>query len=425
MKSIFACVYLLATFTGREVSCDDPIVSTNLGRIKGTRLESRLGQHFHAFRGIRYAEPPIGDLRFQAPQPVKPWTGTFDATIDGPMCPQPDHNISEISEDCLRLNVYTKNLGASEKKPVLIYIHPGGFYALSGQSTTFAGPQSLMDRDIVFVAINYRLGSLGFMSTGTKDCPGNAGFKDQVLAFKWIRDHISNFGGDPNSVTQMGYSAGSMSTTLHLISPMSRNLFHKAIIMSASATSQWEVPEHQLFLAERQAEIFECPKSPIPEMVKCLKDVPAKNFGDNLKKMFDFSYNPVLLWTPIVEKYFGQERFLVENPTVAYKRGNFMRIPIMAGVTRDEFANSAVGELNYLFLSLFYNFCDILEILTNETLKQKLNENFEELAPILFLYERQTDRSKNITQLLRQKFLGTEDLTEENSLQGLNYVRKI
>lgn len=130
-----------------------------------------------------------------------------------------------------------------------------------------------MDRDIVFVAINYRLGILGFLSTGTKEAPGNNGLKDQVIALRWIRDHISKFGGDPNSVTLMGYSAGAMSTSMHLVSPMSRGLFHKAIVMSASVTMQWEIGSNQLDLAERQARLLNCSDDSIAGVVNCLKSV--------------------------------------------------------------------------------------------------------------------------------------------------------
>lgn len=101
-------------------------------------------------------------------------------------------------------------------------MHPGGFYALSGQSKNFAGPHGLMDRNIVMVTINYRLGALGMLSLGTKEYPGNAAFKDQVLAFKWIKKNIAHFGGDPDNVTLVGYSAGAVSITLHMVSPMSR-----------------------------------------------------------------------------------------------------------------------------------------------------------------------------------------------------------
>ncbi|GBP03030.1 Acetylcholinesterase [Eumeta japonica] len=158
------------------------------------------------------------------------------------MCPQPGLNNEDVSEDCLRVNIYTRELPSKITqmlKPVIVFIHPGGFYSLSGQSKNFAGRQYLMDRNIVLVTFNYRLGSLGFLSTGTKEAPGNLGLKDQVLLMRWLKLHISRFGGDSSSITLLGYGAGAISITLHMVSPMSRNLFHKAIVMSGSATGQW------------------------------------------------------------------------------------------------------------------------------------------------------------------------------------------
>lgn len=151
---------------------------------------------------------------------VKPWNGTLDAIRDPPKCPQPVDSAADISEDCLRLNVYTKNISSLANKPVIVFIHPGGFYENSGRSDEY-GPQYLIRRDIVLVTINYRLAALGFMSTGTKEAPGNNGMKDQVMALRWVQTHIQSFGGNPNSVTLLGYSAGGMSVTLHMVSPMS------------------------------------------------------------------------------------------------------------------------------------------------------------------------------------------------------------
>uniref|UniRef100_A0A182NP54 Carboxylic ester hydrolase n=1 Tax=Anopheles dirus TaxID=7168 RepID=A0A182NP54_9DIPT len=387
-----------------------PTVYTSHGAIEGKMLTSRLGKQFYAFRGIPYAQPPIEELRFRPPVPITvPWNGTYDATEDGPMCPQPIINSTyKVSEDCLRLNVYTSAIPSEtiRIKPcdVLVYIHPGGFYSLSGQSSTFAGPHTIMDHPIVFVTINYRLGSLGFMSTGTADCPGNAGLKDQVLALRWIKENIASFGGKSESVTLMGYSAGAMSTALHLISPMSKGLFHRAIIMSASPTAQWEVPNHQIELAQKQAILLGCDIKSIPVMIKCLREKSMDDFIGSLELMFTISWNPVLLWMPIVEPDFGQERFLDRNPTAAFQTGDFMRIPLIAGITKDEFAAPAVNFLR------------------NRTLRQELDENFDTLAPILFLFERHTPESLNISRMLRARFLGAAPLSLNNSLPGLNYL---
>lgn len=178
-----------------------------------------------------------------------------------------------MSEDCLRLNVYTRSASPQQKRPVIIYFHPGGYYELSAQSKTVAGPQHFLDRDIVLVTANYRLGILGFLATGTKDAPGNNGLKDQVHVFKWVRENIEKFGGDQESVTLMGYSAGSMSITMHLVSPMSQGLFHRAIVMSGSAAAQWEILSHQLDLAKKQARLLNCSDESVEDIMNCLRKV--------------------------------------------------------------------------------------------------------------------------------------------------------
>lgn len=254
-----------------------PIVTTGLGKVKGNVLESRLGNFFYSFRGLPYAKPPIGNLRFKAPEPVDQWPDVLDATADGPMCPQPTYNLTDWSEDCLILNVYTRDLSPFNRRPVIIYIHPGAYAQTSAQSKRFAGPQNLMDRNIVLVTINYRLGALGFLSTGTEEAPGNNGLKDQVMAMKWVRLHISKFGGDPGTVTLMGYSAGAMAIPLHMVSPMSRGLFHRVIAMSGSAISQYELPNDQLEVTKRQARLLGCPDETVELIIQCLKSVNKYN----------------------------------------------------------------------------------------------------------------------------------------------------
>lgn len=205
--------------------------------------------------------------------PVKPWNGTFEAVQDLPLCPQPFLDPTEKSEDCLRLNVFTKNISITANKPVIVYIFPGGFYCGGGRSEYY-GPEYLMQRDdIVLVSINHRIAILGFLSTGTKEAPGNNGLKDQVIALRWVRDHIRSFGGDPNSVTLMGYSSGGRSITLHMVSPMSKGLFHRAIVMSGSSIAQWEIPTNQLGLVKKQARLLNCQDNNIQDMIKCLKKV--------------------------------------------------------------------------------------------------------------------------------------------------------
>lgn len=172
------------------------------------------------------------------------------------------------------------------KRPVIVYLHSGGFYSVTGRSD-WTGPQYFLDQNIVLVTLNYRLGSLGFISSG-KEAPGNNGLKDQVLALKWVQNYIEYFGGDPNQVTLFGYSAGAWSVTLHLVSPMSRGLFHKAIISSGSVLGQWQLSKNQLELAKKQARLVGCPDTNETILLGCLRSIPAEVLGNSLD-LFDVS----------------------------------------------------------------------------------------------------------------------------------------
>ncbi|XP_068155284.1 juvenile hormone esterase [Drosophila tropicalis] len=367
-------------------------IDTELGRIRGTNLTSRLGLGFHAFRGIRYAEPPLGPLRFLNPKPVKAWSPTtFDASEDGPMCPQPWDNLTDVSEDCLRLNVYTKNV--TGRLPVIVFLHPGGFYVFSGQSKYLAGPEHFMDRDCVLVALNYRLGSLGFLATGTAQAPGNAGLKDQVMALRWIRQHIHRFGGDPESVTLLGYSAGSVSIGLHMLSPMSRGLFHRGICMSASPFGPAKYEQTDLKVAQRQAKLLNCTIESTDEMVQCLREKPMLDFVDSYNGMFEFGWNPILNWRLVIEPDFGQERYLLEDPFKTVMRGDFYKVPLITGITEFEFLSGAFFDLR------------------NASIVSRLNNDWEHVAPIVLLYDRDTDQSRLTSRVLREKYLGQGNIT--------------
>ncbi|XP_050334505.1 juvenile hormone esterase [Bactrocera neohumeralis] len=394
------------TAEGLDRELSDMVLTTALGKIRGTLLPSQIGRNFYAFRGIPYAKPPVGALRFKPPEPVDQWFDIFDATFDGPRCPQPGLYSDDVSEDCLRVNIYTRDLPTENepnvKKPVIVFIHPGGFYALSGQSKNFAGPQYFMDRNILLVTFNYRLGSLGFMSTGTEEALGNMGLKDQVMLLRWVKLHISRFGGDPNSVTLLGYGAGAISITLHMVSPMSKNLFHKAIVMSGAVTGQWPLPVEQLNLAVRQAALLHCTTENLTDMMSCLNSKHYLEYANTLPHMFEFGRNnPLILWKPVIEPDYGQERFLTEDPVRSYQNGNFMKIPIITGMTKDEFAGQAIS------------------ILESPRLLKTLAHNFEQIAPICFLYSANSPRSQNISMELKNAYFGRESLEYAGTLQPM------
>jgi para-nitrobenzyl esterase len=213
------------------------VVETSLGKIEGRDKGKYL-----AFTGIRYAEAPVGNLRFRPPIPAKPWKGddgrVYDATQFGPSAPQlhpTDQNLERdpIDEDCLFVNVYTP-AADGKRRPVLFWIHGGSYVAGSGR--IYNGRWFAEDHDVVVVNINYRMGALGFMHVGhLEDDLGssvNNGILDQICALEWTRDHIAAFGGDPDNVTIFGESAGGTAIAVLMGSPMAEGLFHKAVVHS-------------------------------------------------------------------------------------------------------------------------------------------------------------------------------------------------
>src|SRR5437764_2016161 len=209
------------------------IVETTTGAVEG-----RLKDGIFDFRGIPYAAPPVGELRFRPPQPVEPWAGVRDATRFGPMAPQTTGAMETMfgaappamDEDCLSLNVWTP-AADDGKRPVMVWIHGGAFLFGTGATPWYDGRSFARD-GVVLVTINYRLGAFGFLHV---DGQGNNGILDQVAALEWVRDNIAAFGGDPGNVTAFGESAGAMSVGTLLGLPAAKGLFVKAIPESGAA----------------------------------------------------------------------------------------------------------------------------------------------------------------------------------------------
>lgn len=204
--------------------------------------------HVRIFRGIPYAQPPVGDLRWRPPQPPASWTGVHSADSFGPSCMQEvvgsrppwteEFMVQDaVSEDCLYLNVWTPSERADGGLPVLVYIHGGAFREGSGSVAVYDG-ENLARQGLIVVTINYRLGIFGFLAHPElrEESPhlaaGNYGLLDQIAALQWIQENIEAFGGDPNRVTIAGQSAGAMSVHLLLASPLAAGLFHGAIVQS-------------------------------------------------------------------------------------------------------------------------------------------------------------------------------------------------
>jgi para-nitrobenzyl esterase len=216
------------------------IVTTRSGK-----LEGNVDDGLYIFKGIPYAAPPVGELRWMPPQPVKKWNGVRPAKKFGPIAPQnmmvggPMAGFGEVepqAEDCLFLNIWTPGLD-NAKRPVMVWIHGGAFTIGSGSSAMYDSDRLPKRGNVVLVTINYRLGMLGFLRlkdvTGGKiPATGNEGLMDQVAALKWVRDNIAAFGGDPKNVTVFGESAGGMSIGCLMAMPSAKGLFHKGILES-------------------------------------------------------------------------------------------------------------------------------------------------------------------------------------------------
>ena len=227
-------IIFLLTLIPYLCTCTQPddVVEIAQGRVRGLRQVSRNGNDFVSFNGIPYGAPPIGEYRFQPAQPAGGWNGTLDALVWPPYCVQfpgrgDDDDPVQVQgqEDCLYLSVDTSDTQPQVLKPVMFWIHGGGFNTGSGN----AMPHYLIDEDIVLVRINYRLGPLGFLSLGTPRVSGNQGIRDMILALHWVQANIEMFGGDPGKVTIFGESAGGWAVFNLMVSPEASGLFRAVI----------------------------------------------------------------------------------------------------------------------------------------------------------------------------------------------------
>ncbi|XP_058793059.1 juvenile hormone esterase-like isoform X2 [Phymastichus coffea] len=214
------------------------VVDIKQGKLKGIVRDNIDGGKYFSFRGIPFAEPPVGSLRFKEPQELKPWSGIKDALEESKKSAQYEimSKVGEGGDDCLYLNVATNSL--TDKKPVMVWIHGGGFKKSSNTYQKYS-PDYLLKKDIVFVGINYRLGVLGFLNMEHEECAGNQGLKDQMAALIWIQENIEVFGGNPENVTIFGESAGGASVHALCLSPRAKGLFHKAIAQSGVVSNPW------------------------------------------------------------------------------------------------------------------------------------------------------------------------------------------
>ncbi|MBW2413250.1 MAG: carboxylesterase/lipase family protein [Deltaproteobacteria bacterium] len=303
-------------------------VETTLGRLRGVEDAG-----LHVFRGVPFAQPPVDELRFRAPQAAEPWSGVRDASSFARTAPQGERAIGflpagkpeERSEDCLYLNVFTP--GADDaRRPVLFWIHGGGFTGGSGSGPMYDGAHLARRGDVVVVTINYRLGALGFLDLA-EDGDANAGLLDQIAALEWVRDNIARFGGDPGNVTIFGESAGGMSVGTLMGTPAARGLFHRAIPQSGAAHNVQGRESAARTRATLLAELG-------LDSAAGLRDVPVADLVAAQTKTLmkaRSSENIGMAFTPVLD---GD--VLPRPPLDAIREGSARGVDVLVGTTRDE-----------------------------------------------------------------------------------------
>ncbi|XP_060066617.1 cocaine esterase-like [Ylistrum balloti] len=360
-SQLLLCVWIHFTMI-IYTSCQSfKTVHTPSGPIKGVVVPT-LGKDIVQFRNIPYAKPPIGNLRFEKPLPIEPWTEILDGTVFGPSCMQNRSVLSDMgentdhamSEDCLYLNVYVPgDVSTNANKAVMVWIHGGGFVLGYGWGYDAS---FLTMKDIIVVTINYRLGIFGFLSTGDLTMPSNFGLWDMIEALKWVNKNIASFGGDPDSVTIFGESAGGFAVSFLGIIPSTSGLFKRMIAQSGSAIAFLGISRNHAKVAKSIGNLVGCvadKDSDIDNHV--LRDCLKRKTADELlqaqsnpgtQHFGNFSLLPAI-W-PVIDGELLQRSPLDSLNDPNSEESNYFRsLDLLAGTTDNE------GSLMPMFLAGF------------------------------------------------------------------------
>jgi len=325
------------------------VINTPLGAVKGREGVTSSGVATLEYLGIPYGQPPVGNRRFLPALPVEPWSETFyNATEYAAKCSQvvstgPDAGQMQGEEDCLNLNIFLPK-DRQELLPVMVWIHGGAFVEGSGQDGT---PDTFIDRGVLVVMINYRLGALGFMTFGNDLMTGNMGLKDQLLALQWVQDNIESYGGDPNKVTIFGESAGAISVHAHVLSPLGRGLYRSAIAQSGTSDMALleEVGEREEVFSTQMAVALNCSyTNHTQEMLTCLQDADIETVLTVLSDP-DSLLQVSVQWWMVIDNY-AEDPFLPQAPLAIMRSGKFKSLPYISGTMSSEggFIVSAIWD---------------------------------------------------------------------------------
>lgn len=286
----------------------------------------------------------------------------------------------------------------------MVWIH-GGAWLGGSNHHLFYGPGYILDHDVILVTINYRVGALGFLSSETEDCPGNFGLKDQVEALRWVKKHISSFGGNPNDVTIFGESAGGASISYLLQSEKPKGLFHKAIQQSGTIFNSWAQPLHSGVArgrALKMAQLFNCDnsKEDWKKIIECLRKVDATKMISKTREFTEWNGYPYFVFQPVIEPS-HDEAFIVQRPRDVPLES--LNIPLLTGVTTAEGLLSTASILN------------------NEQLLKELKESFQEKFPLMLSYDHwDKEKQSEITRAFEEFYL--KDGHNYNKMDHQNFT---
>ncbi|XP_052023007.1 pyrethroid hydrolase Ces2a-like isoform X2 [Apodemus sylvaticus] len=368
-----------------------PIRNTHTGQVRGSfvHVKGTKSGGVHAFLGIPFAKPPVGPLRFAPPEDPEPWSGVRDGTAQPAMCLQTDMTNLEglkeltmlpipMSEDCLYLNIYTPvHAKEGSNLPVMVWIHGGAL--VIGSASMNDGSALAATEEIVIVSIQYRLGILGFFSTGDQHATGNWGYLDQVAALRWVQKNIAYFGGNRDRVTIFGISAGGTSVSSHVVSPMSKGLFHGAIMQSGVALLPGLISDTSEVVYKTVANLSGCEAKDSESLMHCLR---AKSKQEIL------AINQVFKMIPGVV----DGKFLPKHPQELLASKDFHPVPSIIGVTTDE-----CGWGVPTIMDLYH----IIENITRETLPAVLKSTAAQMM-----------LPPGCSDLIMQEYMGDTEDTE-------------
>ncbi len=340
-----ACLVILSAAACAHAAPVAEVIKLNNGQIQGSINDGVL-----SFKGVPFAQPPIGELRWRAPQAVKPWSGVRKSTDYGPDCmqePFPSDAAplgTKPAEDCLVANIWRPAQATAKKLPIMVWIYGGGFVNGGSSPSVYAGDQ-FAKQGVVFVSFNYRVGRFGFFGHPTLTAAaadggrlGNYGYMDQIAALKWVKDNAVALGGDPNNVTVFGESAGGGSVHMLLTSPEAKGLFQKAAIMSGGGRGSLMGPRRL------SQDLPNVPSSETigvnfaksvgiegtgPEALAALRALPAEKVlaGLNMMALFMAS-GPPTYGGPMLDG-----KIMVADPEVSYRAGTQVKAPLIVGAT--------------------------------------------------------------------------------------------